>query len=45
MINEKLREMYSQKIEGLKSSPDFADEVDGPILMHCWEDEYEKSQI
>lgn len=44
MINEKLRETYAKKIEGLKNSPAFADEVDGPILMHCWEEEYNKSQ-
>ena len=44
MINERLRETYSQKIEGLKNSPEFADEVDGPILMHCWEEQYKKSQ-
>ena len=43
MINQKLRETYSKKIIGLKNSPDFAEEVDGPILMHCWEEEYLKS--
>jgi hypothetical protein len=43
MINKKLHKAYNEKIKGLKNSPEFADEVDGPILMHCWEEEYNKS--
>ncbi len=45
MINNKLHRMYKEKIDGLKNSPDFSEKVDGPILMHCWEEDYQNSKV
>lgn len=45
MINEKLKLLYGTKIQGIKQLSSFEDEIDGPLLMKCWEDEYLKSEF
>ena len=43
-INDKLLDLYSSEIKKLKSADIKAENIDGPLLMHCWEEEYFNSK-
>jgi len=45
MINEKLKELYTSKVDGVKQLANSLDDIDGPLLLKCWEDEYAKSKF
>ncbi len=45
MYDEKLEKLYQSKIEGLKFIENSQKELDGPLLMSCWDDLYEKADI
>ena len=45
-INEKLIELYNSNLGGLKAIHEkFDDQVDGPQLMYCWEENYKNAEI
>ncbi len=53
-INEELKKLYSDNIEGIKEISDKSDitdngesysKWDGPILMHCWEQHYDDAKF
>lgn len=43
-INKKLLSLYNSEIEKLTSANIKAENIDGPLLMHCWEEEYLNSK-
>lgn len=45
MINEKLKELYESKMDGLNQLSTLLDDIDGPLFMKCWEDEYLKTKF
>jgi len=45
-INEKLIELYNSNLSGLQAIHDkFDDQVDGPQMMYCWEENYKNAEI
>jgi hypothetical protein len=45
-INEKLIDLYNSNLSGLKAiCEEFDDKLDGPQLMHCWEEDYKNAEI
>lgn len=45
MINKQLAEFYNSKINGIDSLSELEDDIDGPLLMHCWEEHYAQSKF
>jgi hypothetical protein len=43
MINQELENLYQNKKSQLKGHFEGEDDVEGPLLMYCWEDDYLKS--
>jgi hypothetical protein len=44
-INQQLEELYREKLKNIEPLFDFDHEIDGPIIMNAWEDEYMSSHI
>ncbi|TXK71737.1 hypothetical protein [Mesonia sp. HuA40] len=43
-INKKLKKLYEKETNRLLKNKSFPDNIDGPNLMYCWEDEYLSSE-
>ncbi|WP_439516799.1 hypothetical protein [Sediminibacterium sp.] len=44
-INQKLEALYSEKLKKIGPLFDFDNEIDGPLIMNAWEEDYLNSQI
>jgi hypothetical protein len=43
-INNQLEILYKKKLQRVEDLYHYDHEIDGPLLMYCWEDEYNRSE-